>query len=294
MFGRPPGARRHRLHLRGERFRKPMINRLIPNALTVAALCAGLTALRFGMMQRWDLAIFAVVVAGIFDGLDGRMARLLGGTSKFGAELDSLSDFVSFGAVPAVLVYMWTLHAIGGIGWAVALAFAVCCALRLARFNTAIGDPNPPPWAGSYFVGVPAPAAAGLSLLPMMATIEFGEGFFDRPVFSAVVLVGVAALMISRVPTFSLKKMRIRPSMALPTFMLVVLLAAGLASEPFLTFLIVGVIYLGSIPLSVWMQGKAKASAAMGAGARTPPALPSDSHGETSSAAPSPSHPHEH
>jgi CDP-diacylglycerol--serine O-phosphatidyltransferase len=272
MFGRP-GARRGRIRLRGPQLRAPMINRLIPNALTVAALCAGLTALRFGMMERWDLAVFAIVVAGIFDGLDGRIARLIGGTSKFGAELDSLSDFVCFGAVPAVLVYMATLHQFGGIGWAISLAYAVCCALRLARFNTAIGDPNPPPWASSYFVGVPAPAAAGLALLPMMATIELGPGFFDRPTVSAVVLLGVAALMISRIPTFSFKKMHVTPAMALPLFMLVVLIAAGLASEPFLTFLITGVIYLACIPVSVWMQGQAKRRVPMGAALPTP-ALP--------------------
>lgn len=276
MFGRA-GGRRGRIRLHGPQLRPPVINRLIPNVLTVAALCAGLTALRFGMMERWDLAIFAVVVAGIFDGLDGRMARLLGGTSKFGAELDSLSDFVSFGAVPAVLVYMASLHQFGGMGWGISLAFAVCCALRLARFNTAIGDPNPPPWASSYFVGVPAPAAAGLALLPMMATIEIGPGFFDLPVVNAVVLLGVASLMISRIPTFSFKKLHVTPSMALPLFMLVVLLAAGLASEPFLTFLIGGVIYLASIPVSVWMQGQAKRRVPMAEPMPTP-ALPGSSH----------------
>jgi len=271
MFGR--AERHNRFRVRGGgRLKPPMINRLIPNALTIAALCAGLTAIRFAMMGRWDLAVFAIVVAGIFDGLDGRMARLLGGTSKFGAELDSLSDFVAFGAVPAVIVYMATLHQIGGAGWAVALVFAVCCALRLARFNTMLGDPNPPPWAGSYFVGVPAPAAAGLAILPLMGTIEFGTGFFDRPVVNAVVLLGVAALMISRIPTFSLKKLHIKPSMALPLFMLVVLIAAGLASEPFLTFIIVGAAYLASIPVSVLMQAQAKRRAA--AGAATPPSVP--------------------
>lgn len=287
MFGRP-GQRRSRLHLRGPKLKPPVINRLIPNALTIAALCAGLTAVRFAMMERWDLAVFAVVVAGIFDGLDGRMARLLGGTSKFGAELDSLSDFVSFGAVPALLVYMSTLHEIGGVGWAVCLVFAVCCALRLARFNTMIGDPNPPPWAGSFFVGVPAPAAAGLAILPLMGTIEFGTGFFDRPAVNAVVLVGVAALMISRIPTFSLKKLHIKPSMALPLFMLVVLIAAGLASEPFLTFIIVGVLYLASIPLSISMQMQAKRRAMS-----TPapaPALPHVETGEPSHAGARPDH----
>lgn len=288
MFG-TRAERRRQLRVRGGRFKPPMINRLIPNALTIAALCAGLTAIRFGMLQRWDLAIFALVVSGIFDGLDGRMARLLGGTSKFGAELDSLSDFVSFGAVPAVLVYMWTLNQIGGVGWAVALIFAVCCALRLARFNTMLGDPNPPPWAGSYFVGVPAPAGAGLAILPLMATIEFGRGFFDRPALSAIVLVGVAALEISRVPTFSLKKLHLRPSMALPLFMLVVLVAAGLASEPFLTFIVVGVLYVASIPVSVWMQARAKrqaqptdvSPAALPPGAGAPNSSPS-SHADPS------------
>ena len=272
MFG-APGERRKRLKFRGGRFKPPMINRLIPNALTIAALCAGLTAIRFGMMQRWDLAIFAIVVAAIFDGLDGRMARLLGGTSKFGAELDSLSDFVSFGAVPAVLVYMATLYQIGGVGWAVALIFATCCALRLARFNTMLGDPNPPPWAGSYFVGVPAPAGAGLAILPLMATIEFGRGFFDRPIVNAIVLVAVAALEISRIPTFSLKKLHIRPSMALPLFMLVVVVAAGLTSEPLLTFICVGVAYIASIPLSIFMQAQAKRRS--DAAASPPVALPS-------------------
>ncbi len=283
MFG-TRAERRKRLRFRGGRFKPPMINRLIPHVLTIGALCAGLTALRFGMMQRWDLAIFAIVVAGIFDGLDGRMARLLGGTSKFGAELDSLSDFVSFGAVPAVLMYMATLHEIGGVGWAVALIFATCCALRLARFNTMIGDPNPPPWAGSYFVGVPAPAGAGLAILPLMATIEFGPGVFDRPVFDAVVLVGVAALEISRIPTFSLKKLHIRPSMALPLFMLVVVIVAGLASEPFLTFIIVGVAYLASIPVSIWRQARAKRQAETPAA--VPAALPSGGAAPAPSAAP--------
>jgi CDP-diacylglycerol--serine O-phosphatidyltransferase len=236
------------------------MNQLIPNALTVAALCAGLTAIRFAFMERWELAVFAIVVAGIFDGLDGRMARLLGGTSKFGAELDSLSDFVSFGAAPAVIVYLWTLSQWGGIGWAVALLFAVCCALRLARFNTALGDPSPPPWARYYFTGVPAPAGAGLALLPLMLTIEAGGGFFDRPAVSAVVLASVAFLMISRLPTFSIKQIRITPPFWLPALLLVSVLAAALASAPFTTFICVGVVYLASIPVSIWMQARARRS----------------------------------
>lgn len=240
--------------LRRPRLQRSTINQLIPNVLTVAALCAGLTAIRFGLDARWDLAVFATVAAGIFDGLDGRMARLLTGGTKFGAELDSLSDFIAFGVAPAMMIYIWTMHMFGGIGWAIVLLYAVCCALRLARFNTAIGDPNPPPWARFYFTGVPAPAGAGLALLPMMLTLEVGAGFFDRPLVNAVVLVTVALLMISRVPTFSIKQIKIKPSFRLPALLLVALLIAALASSPLTTLICVGVVYLASIPVSIWMQ----------------------------------------
>jgi CDP-diacylglycerol--serine O-phosphatidyltransferase len=262
MFGRER-LHGHRLRLRRPRFQPPTMHRLVPNALTVLALCAGLTGFRFGLEGRWDFAIFAVIIAGILDLLDGRMAKLLNAQSKFGAELDSLADFVSFGVVPAMLVYMWTLNHLGGVGWAIGLVFAVCCALRLARFNTMIGDPNPPPWAGAYFVGVPAPAGAGLALLPMAGAIQFGPGFFDRPSVNAVVLLGVAALMVSRVPTFSIKKVKITPAMTLPLLLLVVLLAAALATEPFITYLVAGVLYIGSIPVSIWAQARARRAAAM-------------------------------
>jgi CDP-diacylglycerol---serine O-phosphatidyltransferase len=245
-----------RLRLRRPRLQRSTMNQLIPNVLTVAALCAGLTAIRFGLNERWDLAVFAIVVAGIFDGLDGRMARLLSGGTKFGAELDSLSDFVAFGVAPAIMLYLWTMHGFGGIGWAIVLLYAVCCALRLARFNTAIGDPNPPPWARYYFTGVPAPAGAGLVLLPMMLVQEFGPGFFDRPTVNAVALVTIAILMVSRIPTFSIKQIKIPPSFFLPALLLVGLLVAALASAPFMTFICVGVVYLASIPVSVWMQAR--------------------------------------
>jgi CDP-diacylglycerol---serine O-phosphatidyltransferase len=245
-----------RLRLRRPRLQRSMMNQLIPNVLTVAALCAGLTAIRFGLIGRWDLAIFAIVVAGVFDGLDGRMARLLSGGTKFGAELDSLSDFVAFGVAPAMMLYLWTMHAFAGIGWAIVLLYAVCCALRLARFNTALGDPNPPPWARYYFTGVPAPAGAGLVLLPMMISQEFGPGVFDTPTVNAVALVVIALLMVSRVPTFSIKQVKISPAFFLPALLLVGLLAAALASAPFMTFICVGVVYLVSIPIAVWRQSQ--------------------------------------
>lgn len=255
MF-RPMGPRGTRF--RRLRLRRQGMNSLIPNALTVLALCSGLMTIRFGLLARWDLAVVALVLAAVFDTLDGRIARLLGGTSKFGAELDSLSDFVSFGVAPAVVVYLWSLQQFGGIGWAIVLLFAVCCALRLARFNTMLGDPNPPPWAGHYFTGVPAPAGAGLAILPMIITLEFGNGLFDRPLINAIALIVVALLMVSRIPTFSAKRIHIPPSLWLPTLLFVCLFAAALASAPWATLISCGVVYLGSIPVAIWTQSRAR------------------------------------
>jgi CDP-diacylglycerol--serine O-phosphatidyltransferase len=243
-----------RLRLRRPRLQRSTMNQLIPNILTVAALCSGLTAIRFGLNERWDLAIFAIVVAGIFDGLDGRLARLLSGGTKFGAELDSLSDFVAFGVAPAMMLYLWTMHSFAGIGWAIVLLYAVCCALRLARFNTALGDSNPPPWSRFYFTGVPAPAGAGLVLLPMMLTQELGPGFFDRPSVNAVALVAIALLMVSRIPTFSIKQIKVPQAWFLPALLLVGVLVAALASAPIMTLICVGIVYLVSIPVAVWRQ----------------------------------------
>jgi CDP-diacylglycerol--serine O-phosphatidyltransferase len=138
-------------------------------------------AVHFGLQVNWEKAIIAIVVAGILDTLDGRIARLLNGSSKFGAELDSLSDFVSFGVAPALLLYQWTLKDLRGFGWVLALVFAVCCALRLARFNTRIDNADLPSWTGKFFTGVPAPAGAGLAITPMIATIQFGPGYVDQP-----------------------------------------------------------------------------------------------------------------
>lgn len=269
------------------RIKRPSLNRMLPNILTVAALCAGLSSIRFGLMGRWEPAVMAIVVAVILDGLDGRVARLLGGTSRFGAELDSLSDFVSFGVAPAVLLYLWTVQEMGGFGWALALLFAVSCALRLARFNTALDDSSPPPWSRHYFVGIPAPAGAGLALLPMMITFELGRGIADHPAVAAVVMVVVASLMVSRVPTYSIKSTRLPQEYPLATLILVGVVVASLASEPWITFITMGALYSASIPVSIWTQGRARRRTAdLGAGLGTPlppPALPQA--GETGSAA---------
>lgn len=247
------------------------INHMIPNILTLLALCAGLTSIRFGLHGKWEAGVLAIVLAAILDGLDGRVARLLQGTSKFGAELDSLSDFVSFGVAPAMLLYFWTMQTAGGFGWALVLLYAVCCALRLARFNTMLGD-DLPPYAYNFFTGVPAPAAAGLVLLPMVASFEVRAGIFDRPSVVAVFLMGVSFLMVSTIPTFSFKKVRIPHKWVLPMLLIVGLLAAFLVTEPWLTLAGLGALYLGLIPLSVRSFRRLKRQAeAMEGG---PPAQP--------------------
>ncbi|HUK08139.1 MAG TPA: phosphatidylcholine/phosphatidylserine synthase [Stellaceae bacterium] len=226
------------------------INRMIPNILTLLALCAGMTGIRLAIVGKYEAAVTAIIVAGILDGLDGRIARLLKGTSSFGAQLDSLSDFVSFGVAPAVMLYVWTMAQLQGFGWAVVLIFAVCCGLRLARFNTQIGA-ELPPYAYNFFTGAPAPAGAGLVMIPMFASFEFGGTFWRSPYLNTIVIAAVAALMVSRVPTFALKRFRVQHEYVLPLLLLVGALAAFLTTEPWLTLLAVGALYIASIPFSV-------------------------------------------
>ncbi len=241
------------LRRRERRARGWSFNRMVPNSLTVIALCAGLTSIRFSLEARWELAVLAIVIAGIFDGLDGRAARLLKGTSKFGAELDSLSDFVSFGAAPAILIYQWTLTDIAGLGWAFSLLFAVCCALRLARFNTDIERPDDDaqPMSRDFFVGVPAPAGAGLAMLPAMVWLEFGFEPARLPAISLVTLAVVALLMISHIPTFSMKRFTVPHRYVLPALLLVGLCFASLVSAPWATLMTVAMLYMISLPLGV-------------------------------------------
>jgi CDP-diacylglycerol--serine O-phosphatidyltransferase len=237
------------------------INRLIPNILTLLALCAGMTSIRFGLHEKWEAAVGAIMLAAVLDGLDGRVARLLQGTSKFGAELDSLSDFLSFGVAPAMVLYLWTMQSAGGLGWALALLLAVCCALRLARFNTMLGEPDLPPYAYNFFTGVPAPAAAGLAILPMVLEFQTGSAFFKSPLVVSVFLLGVSFLMVSRIPTFSFKKVRIPHPWVLPMLLVVGVLAAFLVTEPWLTLSAAGLAYLASIPVSLRAFRRLKAQA---------------------------------
>ena len=249
---------RQRLHVKP--IRGFSFNKMIPNILTLLALCAGMTAIRLGIEEHFREAVVAILVAGVLDGIDGRIARLLKGTSEFGAELDSLSDFVSFGVAPAALMYIWSLQTLSSLGWVVALLYAVCCSLRLARFNTQIGA-DLPPYAYNFFTGVPAPAAAGLALAPMLLQFEFGWSGFRSAWFGIVVLAAVAALMVSRVPTFSGKRFHLPREWVLPVLLVIVGLAALATTEPWATLLLIGVIYLSSIPLSIRAYGRLRRAA---------------------------------
>ena len=226
------------------------MKRMIPNLLTILALCAGLTAFRFAFTDEWRAAVLCIVAAAILDTLDGRMARLLGQSSKFGAELDSLSDFFAFGVAPAMLVYLWALQQAGDLGWVVAMLYCICMALRLARFNTALETPNLPPWAKSFFTGVPAPAAAGLALFPMILSFQTDAALVRHPALAVAVLVVVAGLMVSRLPTYSFKNMHIPKRLAWVPVLVLVLIAVAAILAPWLTLSVLIALYIALLPFA--------------------------------------------
>lgn len=227
------------------------LNVMIPNMLTLVALCAGLTSIRFALNEQWEAAVLSIAVAALFDTLDGRVARLLKGASKFGAEMDSLSDFVCFGVAPALVLYLWGLEDSGRVGWIFVLLLSACCGMRLARFNTMLEDTDAPAFqVNYYFVGVPAPAGAGIVLLPIVLSLQFGDTLVRNPVFIAIFMVAVATLFVSKVPTFSFKKVKISNQWFLPTMVIFVLLAAGLVSAPWATLSIILLAYIATIPIS--------------------------------------------
>ena len=247
--------RRHEARREGrKRLRAQPLIHLVPNMFTVLALCAGLTSIRYALEGRFELAVALVVVAGVLDGLDGRSARLLKISSKLGAQLDSLADFLSFGVAPAMLVYLWSLNQVPAFGWALALLFATCCAMRLARFNTELEDTDRPVWMSRFFTGMPAPAAAGCAMIPMLIAFAFDAQWPRAWPLNAVMLIAIAYLMVSRIPTFSIKTVlvRVRPEWVLPTLIGVGLLVAALSSAPWHTLLAVGVMYLASLPVGWW------------------------------------------
>src|SRR5256714_9530333 len=194
---RPRRVRVRRPRMRVRRLSGFSVNRLIPNVLTLLALCAGMTAVRFAVSENFEAACYAIIVAGVFDGLDGRMARLLKSTSRFGAELDSLADFISFGVAPALVLYLWTMSALHSIGWAIVLFFAICCALRLARFNTEVAA-EPQPYAAGFFSGVPAPGGARGCSVSVFVISASGDSFARLPPLVAPLQNGLPAVCIRR------------------------------------------------------------------------------------------------
>lgn len=235
---------------RRQRFSGLSFNKLIPNIITVMALCSGLSGLRFALAERWEFAVGLILLAAVFDALDGRMARLLHAQSRFGAELDSLSDFLCFGVVPALVVFLWSMVDLKNFGWMAVLFFATCCVLRLARFNVRLDD-DKPAFAYNYFTGVPAPAGAGLALLPMILDFQFELGLQNAPVFVAFWLTGVGLLMVSQIPTYSFKQMKVPQRWVLPTLIGAGLVVAGVISAPWFSLGIVLIVYLSTIPLAV-------------------------------------------
>jgi CDP-diacylglycerol--serine O-phosphatidyltransferase len=221
---------------------------LVPNVITLLAICAGLTAIRLSTEGRMELAVAAIVFAAVLDGLDGRVARMIKGQSKFGAELDSLADFVNFGVAPGLILYFWQLHELGNGGWIAAMVFAISGGLRLARFNATMDDPNKPAFAANFFTGVPAPAGAITVLLPVYFAFL---GMPMPPVMlTAFYTLLIGFLMVSRLPVFSGKTIRLRvpPEMVLPVFVSVVFFVALLIGYPWHILSALTVLYLLSLP----------------------------------------------
>jgi CDP-diacylglycerol---serine O-phosphatidyltransferase len=240
------------------RFKGQSFNRIIPNLMTLLGLCAGLTAMRFALEGRFGSAAVAIMVAGAIDGLDGRLARLLKATSRFGAEFDSLADFLCFGVAPAFTLYVWSLQRIGGFGYMPCLMFAVCMALRLARFNAALDRAPGPAYTYNFFTGVPAPAGAGLALFPLFLGLEAKSLGWDwlvavsqYPLVSAIVLIGTALLLVSTLPVWSFKNFKVPHEYVLPMLLGTVTFAAVLIADPWAALAAGSLIYLGMLPFSV-------------------------------------------
>jgi CDP-diacylglycerol---serine O-phosphatidyltransferase len=265
--------RGHKQHKRRS-LREQPISRLFPNMITIAGMCCGLSSIRFALAERWELAVTFIIVAALIDGMDGRVARMLGATSHFGAQLDSLSDFLCFGVAPVLVLYVWQLHDIRAFGWAVVLFFTVCASLRLARFNTGLFDDEKEHWEKQFFVGVPSPAGGILCLLPLILTLKTGMEYTVPPALTACHVLLTAMLMASRIPTYAAKHLRIKHEQ-IPKFMIgCSLLLVFFIIEPWLFLSIISMVYLISIYFSArrWKMLKARSDA------RKPPVI--DSHDE--------------
>jgi len=244
------------------RFKQVPIRILVPNLVTLLALCSGVTAIRLGVEDRYELAVGAVILAIVLDAIDGRLARFLKGTSRFGAELDSLADFVNFGVAPAILIYLWSLNSLKSLGWLVALCLAICCALRLARFNVAIDDPDKPAWMMNFFTGAPAPAGAGLAMAPMyLGFLGLIPNGHDVAWLVLPYIAAVALLMVSRVPTFSGKTLgsRISRDLVLPLLGIAALVIVSLIAFTWEMLTAMSALYIALLPFGIRSYRRHKA-----------------------------------
>jgi CDP-diacylglycerol--serine O-phosphatidyltransferase len=234
-----------------------------PNAVTALALCFGLSAVRFAIAAQWELAVGTIIIAGVLDGLDGRIARLLKGESRFGAELDSLSDVIAFGVSPAVVIYLWSLQYMPQFGWTIALAHAVCCALRLARFNAQIDAAEQPMKQAGFFTGIPAPAGAAAAFVPLYLWLATGLDIFRTAYVVAPWTAVVAILMVSSVPTPTWKSLRLRRGIRLEAIAGIAILGSALISAPWPTLSVLVIGYLLAIPISVRAYARIKQRGAL-------------------------------
>lgn len=251
--------------LRRKRIGGLSVRAVIPNAITAAALCSGLTGIRFAIDGNWQMALLAIVFAGVLDGIDGRIARLLMAQSRFGAELDSLADSLSFGMAPALILFLWSLHDLPRLGWFAALGFAICCALRLARFNAQIDADEQPHKSAGFLTGIPAPVGAGLAFLPVYLWLETGEPLLRNPWLVAGWLVLIAFLMISSIATMSWTSLRPSKDWRLVMIALVGLTFAALLSEPWWTLTAICLVYLALMPLGIVRYARVKRQRRRGA-----------------------------
>lgn len=248
------------VHMGGARRLKPglTLRALVPNAITVAALCSGLTGIRFAIVGNWEKAVLMVILAGVLDGIDGRIARLLKAQSRFGAELDSLADSLSFGMAPALILFLWSLEDLPRFGWFAALALAICCALRLARFNAQIDTDDQPHKSAGFLTGVPAPVGAGLAFLPLYLWLASGWTYFREPIFVSLWVALIAFLMISNVATLSWTSLRPRRTIRLEMLALAGLVFAALLTEPWWTLAALCIVYLLLMPYGIFSYARAK------------------------------------
>lgn len=231
---------------------------LAPNAITALALCTGLSGAWFAMQGRWESAVAAIVIAGVLDVMDGRIARMLKGESRFGAELDSLSDVIAFGATPALVMYMWAMQDMPRFGWTISVFFVLCAALRLARFNARIDTENQPHKSAGFNTGVPSPPGAALALLPMMIWFETGAEWVRDYRLLAPWLLLCALLMISNVATFSWSSIKVRRSLRFMALAAVGLFAATLVAAPWVALIGAAIIYAALLPFSMMSYARVK------------------------------------